>query len=135
MARAHTMTPARRAALRKAQLASAKKRKRSALVRNTGRGVIGSKRGSRKRRYRIARGVGALAAAGAVAYGTHLTRQHLKENRYTGSVIRTAKYDKSRSVNSGSKRVQVVRVRGAVAGSVHAMGRDYRFVAKRYKRR
>lgn len=69
-------TAKQKAALRKAQLASAKKRKRSALVRNTGRGLVGKKNGSRKTRYKVARAAGAVAAGVAVAYAGHKFASH-----------------------------------------------------------
>lgn len=64
----HRMTPARRAALKKAQLASARKR------RGHGKGKLAAANRKSRRNARIAVGVGAVAAAGtigAVAYTVH----------------------------------------------------------------
>lgn len=83
---AKARTAKQKAALRKAQLASARKRKRGALARNVGRGVIGSKRGSRKGRYRLARVAGGAVALGAAA----------------GAVYAANKYARKRSVASKS---------------------------------
>ena len=74
-------TAKQKAALRKAQLASARKRKRGALARNVGRGVIGSKRGSRKRRYRVARAVGYAAGGVALSVGAAYAGKYLSKKR------------------------------------------------------
>lgn len=88
-------TAKQKAALRKAQLASAKKRKRRALGRNVGRGVIGSKRGSRKTRYKVARVVGAVAAGAAVAYGHHYAKNNLYYSKHQSSTSKSGvKYHK-----------------------------------------
>ena len=63
----YRMTPARRAALKKAQAASARKRSRGALAKNVARGAIGSKGGSRKTKYKAARKAGKYVAIGAAA--------------------------------------------------------------------
>lgn len=88
-------TAKQKAALRKAQLASAKKRKRRAVVRNVGRGVVGSKRGSRKKRYKVARVAGALAAGAALAYGHHYARNNLYYSKHQSSTAKQGvKYQK-----------------------------------------
>lgn len=125
-----------KAALRKAQLASAKKRKRHALVRNVGRGVAGKKNGSRKRRYKVARYAGGLAAAGAVAYGAHKARQY----DVKASIVKSAKYDRH---HSSAKRASIKAhnlskspVGGRlVGGHVHAKGHDYRFMVHATKKK
>lgn len=82
-------TAKQKAALRKAQLASARKRKRNALARNVGRGVVGSKRGSRKTRYRVARAVGAVALTAGVAAGAHYAGKHLAKRKVKASNYKT----------------------------------------------
>lgn len=125
-------TAKQKAALRKAQLASAKKRKRRALVRNTGRGIVGKKNGSRKKRYKVARYAGGLAAAGALAYGHHKVRQHLKSNDYSLTVMH--------GKNNHKKRVEYKGVRlkdgsAAAMGTVRVGKKRYGASVKRIKRR
>lgn len=75
-------TAKQKAALRKAQLASAKKRKRNALARNAGRGLIGSKKGSSKRKYRIARKVGGAVASAAVVGAMAYAHKRRSDKRW-----------------------------------------------------
>jgi len=132
---------AQKAALRKAQLASAKKRKRKALVRNTGRGLVGKKNGSRKKRYKVARYAGGVAAAVAVGYAVHHTKKHLSKNRYSASAVASHRYDKN-AMGRKSKRFQMKyhdhsKAPGGgkgIAGSIHFNGRDYRYQAYKHKR-
>ena len=78
-------TAKQRAALRKAQLASAKKRKRNALARNAGRGLIGSKKGSSKRKYRIARKVGGAVASAAVVGAVAYAHKRRSDKRWANA--------------------------------------------------
>jgi len=80
MARSHTMTPARRAALKKAQAASARKR------RGRGRAKTSSKRGSRLRTAAKIAGVG---VGSTVALGAGLG---LYLGAFTGSKKSMMKY-------------------------------------------
>ena len=68
-ARRYRMTPARRAALRKAQLASARKRKRKKVV----------------KRVRIGASVTALAGVGTAAYAGHQLRRTAPTQTYPSS--------------------------------------------------
>jgi hypothetical protein len=72
VARIHRMTPARRNALRKAQLASARKRKGSGRTRPSN--LHKGKRHITKNQKRALVGVAAVAAVGAAAYGAHKAR-------------------------------------------------------------
>lgn len=83
MARTHTMTPKRRAALKKAQMASARKR------RGKGKGKLAAANraaDSQRRNYRrgkIARAVGAALGAGAMMY-----YQARQERKFQRSMVR-----------------------------------------------
>lgn len=102
----YRMTPARRAALKKAQAASARKRSRGALAKNVARGAIGSSRGSRKTKYKVARAAGAVAvAAGVVAVGMAV---YHNQNKGKGvkpkSTIRTPKTKRTSGSSNARKR-------------------------------
>ena len=95
MARSHTMTPARRAALRKAQLASARKRRKRNTVRSSVKRAVRQRasytkasyqaRKSRKRkkskRRRIANGI-AYTAVGLGAVAMRENRKYQGQKRY-----------------------------------------------------
>lgn len=116
---AKARTAKQKAALRKAQLASARKRKRGALARNVGRGVIGSKRGSRKKRYRVARTVGAVALTAGVAVGAHyagkrLAKRKVKASNYRHTYKKKASYGTHNPI-SGSTRYKQAEFRRKTA--------------------
>ena len=112
MARAHRMTPKRRAALRKAQLASAKKRRRL------------------NRKQKVAIGVASVVAAGLIAHkasGSKLSISRSKnisrlDGRNLGNGIRSPHFGKTTSIliGHGATRTNVSyrfgRDRGTVTG-------------------
>lgn len=109
MAKKHVMTPARRAALRKAQLASAKKRHRSGrtkrTVRRAGRSFNRAKNDPKVRkvvrRAAIGAAVGGIVAAhGYVAYNDVKTNRRKRQVAYANAKRNQAHYARVAAAHS-----------------------------------
>ncbi len=95
MASRHVMTPARKAALRKAQLASARKRRRSGKVNRAKRYIRTHKK--------MVAGVAVGAAAGAMAFTSGLAAHHYVKTTLGGGPKRPVTAQVSRPAVHGTR--------------------------------
>jgi hypothetical protein len=98
MARSHTMTPARRAALKRAQLASARKRKKIRV---------------KTKAKRIVAGGAGIATGAAIAYGAYRAHPASRSSRRGVAMARHPASKSGQKAVHGRKVKHLVSVKGA----------------------
>lgn len=129
MAKAYRMTPRRRAALRKAQLASARKRRRNKVIRRTaiGVGVLGVAGGAAYGRHKLSGSKLTVSKHGPVSMTGRLTGSHGR-TFHTGHV--TGKPPRTGTVRVYNERAGRTQIQHTY-GKAPKLGRDFMYSGRK----